>query len=733
MPKSPDSHPRTLADQFRSWSGEQLTSLLEARPDLGFPAPKDSRQLAARAVTNRSVRPALDSLNAFQLLVLQALCQDQHLPGPAPEIDAATDELVGLGLAWGDPVVPTNMVRDLLQAPPGPARVDLSSLSAAQVMLLHKLDESHQEGVLTATTGPGAELVEAGLLVRRGTQAVQLPWSVRLALRASQRRELHQPPSLATSQVDPKQVDRVAAGAALEFCRRVEALLDLWGKSPPPALRNGGLGIRDLRATAKALHLDETEAALVIEVAHAAGLLAHGGTDELGWAHLPTDDFDTWQGHDTLTRWLRLARAWLSTEHLIGLVGARLADKPVNALTPELNHPWAPALRQDILAQLPHAPGLALAASTGLPTLRGRLHWIHPRRPIDRLDQLPQLLNEAATLGLTGLGALSSLGRALSPTQPSSQSPGKSPEDEQSDLSALFPAPVEHVILQADHTAVAPGPLTPELTRTFGLLGEVESTGGATVYRFTEGSIRRGFDAGWSAAELHDFFTRVSQTPAPQSLSYLIDDLARRFGTLRVGRASSFLRSDDPEALAELLHHPLARTLRLRPLAPTVAVTDLPLNTVIDQLREAGMAPVVESPDGVVQLTGVQGHRTHTPKRAAHAPIARRSAQIQAAVRAIQAGDRAAADSGQLTEVKTPADIIALLHQALDTGEELVIGYVGNDGVSWERPVRPIRVEGGQLLAHDSRSGHPARFVVHRITFARPMGSPPTPHLGRQT
>ena len=134
------------------------------------------------------------------------------------------------------------------------------------------------------------------------------------------------------------------------------------------------------------------------------------------------------------------------------------------------------------------------------------------------------------------------------------------------------------------------------------------------------------------------------------------------------------------------------------------------------------MAPVVESRDGVVQLTGGQGHRTHTPKRAAHSPIARRSAQIQAAVRAIQAGDRAASNSDQITEVRTPSDIISLLHQALDTGEELVIGYVGNDGVSWERLVRPIRVEGGQLLAHDSRSGQPARFVVHRITFARSTG-----------
>lgn len=41
------------------------------------------------------------------------------------------------------------------------------------------------------------------------------------------------------------------------------------------------------------------------------------------------------------------------------------------------------------------------------------------------------------------------------------------------------------MLLQADLTAVAPGPLQRPLADTLGVLADVESKGGATVYRFT--------------------------------------------------------------------------------------------------------------------------------------------------------------------------------------------------------------------------------------------------------
>src|SRR3712207_7812244 len=74
---------------------------------------------------------------------------------------------------------------------------------------------------------------------------------------------------------------------------------------------------------------------------------------------------------------------------------------------------------------------------------------------------------------------------------------------------------------------------------------DVESSGGATVFRVWESSVRRALDSGWSATDLHDFFARASRTPVPQALDYLIDDVARQHGRLRVGAIECCIRSDD--------------------------------------------------------------------------------------------------------------------------------------------------------------------------------------------
>ena len=59
---------------------------------------------------------------------------------------------------------------------------------------------------------------------------------------------------------------------------------------------------------------------------------------------------------------------------------------------------------------------------------------------------------------------------------------------------------------------MAPGGLAPELAAELALLAEVESVGGATVYRITEASLRRALNAGRTPAELRDTLRRHSAT-----------------------------------------------------------------------------------------------------------------------------------------------------------------------------------------------------------------------------
>src|SRR5680860_912460 len=266
--RMPSSAPRTLADQFRGWSDAQLSTLLEARPDLATPAPHDSSQLAARVVVKSSVLRVLDGLDALELTVLQALVQGTDpadLPANPDRLAGAIERLESLALVWGSPRRPVLVVGDLLRLPPGPPTDEVTDLLAvlgpAARAILDHLEETRADGRWSGGAGPTAELVAAGLLARLDERRVTLPWSVRLTLGTAPGRRLDEPPELATSERVQSVADRAAAGAAFELVRRTELLLDRWGTHPPPALKAGGLGVRELRAAAALCLLYTSDAA----------------------------------------------------------------------------------------------------------------------------------------------------------------------------------------------------------------------------------------------------------------------------------------------------------------------------------------------------------------------------------------------------------------------------------------------------------------------------------------
>ena len=251
----------------------------------------------------------------------------------------------------------------------------------------------------------------------------------------------------------------------------------------------------------------------------------------------------------------------------------------------------------------------------------------------------------------------------------------------------------------------------------------MESRGGATVYRFTPSSVRRAFDAGWSAAEVHEFLGSISRTAVPQPLSYLVDDTARTFGTLRVGAAEAFLRADDEAALTELLHHPKAGGLGLRRLAPTVLVSSVPSTCCCPGCATSAPGRWSRPPTA----------RSGSPARTSSGP-ARRAAGARGPAggpgdlpgdrgRRRRArgrpGRRGAAHPA--AEPTSPSGALALLRAAVESGGSVLIGYVDNHGSSSERMVVPLRVEGGQLTAHDHRSDDTRSFAIHRITTVRPV------------
>ncbi|MYS38816.1 MULTISPECIES: helicase C-terminal domain-containing protein [unclassified Streptomyces] len=583
-------------------------------------------------------------------------------------------------------------------------------------------------GEVTPNPAPPVKwLRDRGLLLPVSTRTVVLPREAALHLRAGRAHRVPEPrPPVvaAVAERDPQAVDSAAAGQAFLAVSTVEELLKLWNGGGPVVLRAGGLSVRELRKTATALDVQEPVAAFWVELAYAAGLLASDGEADERYA--PTPAYDEWLERPAQERWVVLATAWLTATRTSGLVGGQDAKgRALSALGPDLDRSVAPEVRHRVLALLDALPA---GTAPDPETVLARLRWERPLRGAaagDGMDLRSRValwtLNESELLGITGRGALASQTRALLTGGPA-EAAGL--------LAPLLPEPLDHVLLQADLTAVAPGPLERPLAEMLGALADIESKGGATVYRFTPGSVRRALDAGQTAADLHAFLATHSRTPVPQPLSYLIDDVARRHGHLRIGAASSYVRCDDEAVLGEILADKRSAALRLRRIAPTVLAALADPASLLDGLREMGYAPAAESADGDVLITRAGAHRT--PPRSAPAPVPEGppvpdTTLLGAAVRAIRAGDNAAtvvkaqpdtgpaAPPGTLPRT-TPAETLVTVQAAAMTGSTVWIGYVNAEGAASQRVIAPVRVEGGFVTAYDHTADEVRTYPLHRIT-----------------
>ena len=711
----------TFADELRSRSDEDLASIFRLRPDLVTPVPNDFSALAARATSTPSLVRALDSLNLWHYQILEAACA---LPEPfkkselvavtSEETTFALEHLWQMGLLYKEGNnyrTPTNLKLLIGEEPAGlgPFSVKkfdfatLKDIPKASQEVLEKLTWGPPRGQIANIKKPGNAigwLLDNNVLVPLDSHTVALPREIAIKLRGGKihKQISSKPSSLVGKKIDQKQIDLAAVANISTILRWCEEFLHNLSDEPPTALRTGGIGVRDLKRIAEHLGVDETCAGFVAELCYLGGLVVIDSDEQI----LPTSAFDIWLTKPAEERWYALVVLWLDTSRVSGLIG-KVGDKSIAPLGPELDRAGACLIRRTTLKVL--TENLQICPDTK--SIQEIVKWWNPQRA--NSDFVEWSLREAEWLGVTGQGAISTFGIKLLS------------EAEDLGIESALPKPVDHILIQADNSAVAPGPLLPELASEMGTIADIESRGGATVYRFSEASIRRGLDHGKTGDQIKTFLSKTSKTPMPQPLEYLIADVAKRHGRLRVGSAHTYIRCEDEGLVQQILHDKKCEHLRLRKIAPQVLVTDFELTEVISELREYGYLPAAENAGGVL-LSQPNLRRSKSrpkPPRIISEFTAPKEVIVLAAVKSIRTGERS-----RKVEPIVPGtssnETLALINQYITEGKTLMISYADNNGGVSNRIIDPISISLGTLTARDEASDEIVQFRIPRINGVAP-------------
>ena len=697
----------TVAGKLRSLSVQELTQLLTLRPDLANPAPRSLPDLAERATTTASTRAAVESLDAWQLRVLtaavalgdvprrdivMACTPDTACPPTQADVDTALDDLgnILLLLEDHDTVHVVGAAAGLLGpfpaglAPRSTTVIDdvpgrLAAAGPAVIPVIERLAWSptgrlpHANRPLSpqdATTP--VELALAHHLLRPvDDHTVILPREV--ALHARRGRLFPdvvapQPPAWPEAQ-DPDRVNTAAIGTALEAVSAMSALLEAVDHMHPARLRNGGMARRDgFKALSRVCRREDGWFHLWLAVS--ADLL---GADARGW--LPSQASDHWSESALWQRWLALHDAWLTMTGTPGQLSNSLdAPSPATAQT------W----RREIATQIASAP---VGTPIDTEKVSERLAWFHPTWPVAEAGEvIDAVLHEASLLGVIALGCRSRLA------------------DDRSDPG--MPEPGTDLILQSDLTVVAPGPLTPAMSRDLALLADRESTGVAGVRRFSRSSLRRGLDAGWTREQVRGWWAEHSMTEVPQGLLILLDDVVRDHGRVSVSAASCLIEVDDPASAEILLRSDQASELGLRRVAPTLLIAQAEPEVTLAALRAQGLAPVARDQHGAV-LNSPTPARFRTPAREPTSePV-----DPQTVAEALVASTEPSASSTD--------EIASLLREAQSRGAWVRLDHVDDSGQARQSVVRVLAVASGAARCVHRGGGGMRIIPLPRMVRAR--------------
>ncbi|WES64796.1 helicase-associated domain-containing protein [Microbacter sp. GSS18] len=276
-------------------------------------------------------------------------------------------------------------------------------------------------------------------------------------------------------------------------------------------------------------------------------------------------------------------------------------------------------------------------------------------------------------------------------------------------LAAMLPAEIDRVYLQADLSAIAPGPLAPALDLRLRTLARRESRAQASTYRFTADSLTAALTEGETAESIRAFLGELSLTGIPQPLEYLIESTSSRHGLVQVSADAASGRtrvdSDDLGVLDALSVDQALRPLGLVPDGAGLA-TRVGRDAVYWSLADARYPVVAVDADGRAEA---MHRRTASGTAVSSAEPAETYAALVANLR------QGHGDSGE------DAWLQRELEQWVRARAEIIVTVRMPDGSERTLRMEATGLGGGRLRGRDRAADIERTLPVTSIVSVRPV------------
>jgi hypothetical protein len=338
------------------------------------------------------------------------------------------------------------------------------------------------------------------------------------------------------------------------------------------------------------------------------------------------------------------------------------------------------------LKLLGHASGKELArelANSEQRTFAELLAHVYPLADVSPGSRGAKLAAHAELLGLTSRGAVQPWFEAAVNGDLKSAS---------SLVKGFFPAHQSRVILQADLSVVAPGPLDEKVELELREFVEADSVGLASHFRINALSISYALERGHSVDDIRSSLLRISGQSLPQPIDYLLNDVAKRFGRIKVVADEStggcFIRVNDSTLAIELVNDLRHRIIALRQLEPELLFSKYSVDVVYFTLRDFGHLAVRATDKGEVIAPVKLSQRVGTTPK----PDA-----IESMVERLRGSEQKAAEGDDESKLRQ-------LQLAIKNKASVRVIYSGKDAVQYEFLLEPVGVANGRLRARDRKA-----------------------------